>query len=1589
MPKVSVIIPVYNVEKYLRQCLDSIINQTLRDIEIICVDDGSTDGSRAILEEYSEKDSRFKVIKQNHSNAGACRNAAMAIAKGEYLGFVDADDFCDLTLFEKAYTKAKSDDADVVIWRYREYEEVSSKVRREVPLGLPSGIRLPFNGLALSDKIFSTFNFAPWNRIVKRSFAYSNRLEFQQIDRSNDVVFGCLTLAFALRISVVDEVLYNYRVRITGNLQSENDKTPLSIVEAWKFLTQELMRHGVLDKFRRGIVLASMYCFVRTLDVLTECTKGYSILFDALKTLYEKDSFFAKIQPTEITNDIMANALKMIRSSESASAFAMRWAAEVYKWMLKFYRERESARKELLATKMDLEATKKELGGTVAELKTLQKERQEESECKRLPSVSLIVVSDEEGVCREELEQHISKSSIVDREIIYVDDILTTMLDKVSKDYVAIIRDNDRYINDYALELLVNTAKYEQADVVGGMTSDSTIRVANFVFESDWLRSNKELLHILRSDDQAFFAAALARARKHIVENRVYTEYIRPVTSPLVSVIVPAYNAERYLDRCIESLVKQTHRNLEIIIVDDGSTDSTAVMCDRWAETDSRIQVIHKENGGVSSARNAGMRVAKGKYIGFVDSDDYVDVEMFGNMAEVLECYPKCDVVKCGVEVEYTYDVSQAELKSTQAYFQDSVKGEVRPGYDVVQGTDVCAYDKLYRADFLRTNGIKFPDGINNEDEAFFFEVYCRIRNCYYVPQRYYHYLRNPEGIMAKQASAADDGKLPDAVKVYEFIAELLIRENRRDLLGVLYRHMVGCVQRFIDSPIEYRISRAVSRILWKSNAFYYADLICGNDRQWVQRRVYELMNSWQPDDNEVAPIPEDWFPKFAVSKSCLSESPLVSFIVPVYNAEKYIAVALETLRRQTLSDFEVICIDDGSIDDSGKILDLYAKFDPRIKVWHIENSGVSHARNLGLENARGRYVMFFDGDDRLHPRTAARTLLMAARDDLDTVMFDYRCFAYDSLKPIDHYWRLANHISKFPQNRVFAPVELDQLPIYGSSWTYLWRRAFLEGIDARFPGMKLGEDLVWVLSVLSKVRKMRVLNAPLYEYRRGNPTSAVSRLQSNADDAPTLALKGLVDVLSQTRDVKHKETLLKRMISDILFYGEKMPKVSKWLSQEGFDAFGGVEYLKRVCPEQAERIEGLSKRDTAESIIDIEYFIKQTPNKVQKIMRNAIQLRTNTVKDTIIVCGQLNSTVNEPIDSWTFFRWLQDNGIPSRYVVWEKHTMLNRMRADNGLKDVVLLSGNGVDNFEFIEKCQDLLPRLKAVVMENTALNPWIWRYFHMLDECSYVFMQHGPTFWKMASKHIGSFAVANYVNVASEAEKEFLEKHVPAHWETGRKPRYLIAGLPRWDLLKDESSSEREKVIFYMPTWRAAFNSGMDAISKSAYFSGVRNLVSEANLKRLKKKGLRLVMAAHHHLVNHVKNLDFDLPIELVPQSEISYWIRHASLCITDYSSVSFDFLFLNKPCIFWTPDRYDGLLKGDDYSEVIFAGYQGRNMFNRVDSVEDVMAMAEKYADADFVLEPEKRAVSDRYFASRHNVCARLYNQICSVDEKEVAQ
>lgn len=115
-----------------------------------------------------------------------------------------------------------------------------------------------------------------------------------------------------------------------------------------------------------------------------------------------------------------------------------------------------------------------------------------------------------------------------------------------------------------------------------------------------------------------------------------------------ISVIVPVYNAEKYLDRCVESIVAQTYKNLEIILVDDGSTDNSPAICDAWAKKDSRIRVIHKKNGGVSSARNAGLDACTGDYIGFADADDWMEPDMYevliGNAKDIVRTNHRADI---------------------------------------------------------------------------------------------------------------------------------------------------------------------------------------------------------------------------------------------------------------------------------------------------------------------------------------------------------------------------------------------------------------------------------------------------------------------------------------------------------------------------------------------------------------------------------------------------------------------------------------------------------------------------------------------------------------------------------------------------------------------------------------------------------------------------------------------------------------------------------------------------------------------------------------------------------------------------------
>lgn len=167
------------------------------------------------------------------------------------------------------------------------------------------------------------------------------------------------------------------------------------------------------------------------------------------------------------------------------------------------------------------------------------------------------------------------------------------------------------------------------------------------------------------------------------------------MNEPLVSVIVPVYKVGKYLDKCVESIVGQTYKNLEIILVDDGSPDNCPAMCDKWAERDSRIKVIHKQNGGVSSARNAGIDAAQGEFIGFVDSDDWLEPDMYDCLVKNALEY-NADISRCGYFVDWSDHTSYVGSTEKKKNLPDDVEAR-REMLATYHGTSAL-WNKVYRA---------------------------------------------------------------------------------------------------------------------------------------------------------------------------------------------------------------------------------------------------------------------------------------------------------------------------------------------------------------------------------------------------------------------------------------------------------------------------------------------------------------------------------------------------------------------------------------------------------------------------------------------------------------------------------------------------------------------------------------------------------------------------------------------------------------------------------------------------------------------------------------------------------------------------
>ena len=253
--QVSVIIPVYNIEAHLEQCLDSVAGQTLTDLEIICVDDGSTDSSPEILARYAAQDTRFQIITQANAGPGAARNTGLARASGEYVIFLDSDDWFEPDFLEQMVRQARETGADVTICRAVEFDTESGRERPSEWMlkkqYLPGGC---FKPEEIADHIFQFTYGWPWDKLYRGEFLRATALTYPPLPNSEDLVFVFQSLTLAKRIAILDDALVHHRVNRMTSVSNSRRLNPTVPFQALTLLCEGLEQHGIYPNFERSFL---------------------------------------------------------------------------------------------------------------------------------------------------------------------------------------------------------------------------------------------------------------------------------------------------------------------------------------------------------------------------------------------------------------------------------------------------------------------------------------------------------------------------------------------------------------------------------------------------------------------------------------------------------------------------------------------------------------------------------------------------------------------------------------------------------------------------------------------------------------------------------------------------------------------------------------------------------------------------------------------------------------------------------------------------------------------------------------------------------------------------------------------------------------------------------------------------------------------------------------------------------------------------------------------------------------------------------------------------------------------------------------
>ena len=471
----------------------------------------------------------------------------------------------------------------------------------------------------------------------------------------------------------------------------------------------------------------------------------------------------------------------------------------------------------------------------------------------------------------------------------------------------------------------------------------------------------------------------------------------------LISIVIPIYNAEKYLEECLNSIKNQTYKNFEVIMVNDGSKDDSETICMNFLRSDSRFRYLKKENGGVSSARNVGLDNVEGDYITFIDADDWVDENHLEILIDGI-IKNNCEVaISSYMQFINTRETYLINIYSNQEKYllnygkmnREKFLTEL-PKLISINNSFNCAVSKLFSRRLVED--IRFDSNIiYAEDLDFYFKLYLKVNNFIFINAETYIYRQHDESTTSGFSQIHAEQELSVFKKMYETAL----------ILGIPTVNYV----RKLQTLINFR------------NDFLENKELLAEYKQFLS------------DAREIQTYPQK----------------LISIIVPIYNIYPYLQLCLESIENQTYPHFEVLLINDGSRDDSKDICQEFINKDKRFRYFEQENLGISAARNTGIVHSNGEFITFIDGDDFVDPNYLEELYHAALKNDSEIVVASYKEFNEDDN---NYYIHVFDHAEEhFKQNDLIAKRGIE----FETSWGILFHKRLFEHIQ--FPvGKSIGD---------------------------------------------------------------------------------------------------------------------------------------------------------------------------------------------------------------------------------------------------------------------------------------------------------------------------------------------------------------------------------------------------------------------------------------------------------------------------------------------------------------------------------------------------